>query len=69
MSKKTGRILIAILFVTLVLPSILYFVVNGYWWLFDGDMPISEKMGAAFSIGSIGLVVLAFALWVSETEL
>lgn len=37
-----------------VLPSALYFVVNGYWWLFDGNIPIPDKMTASFLITLFG---------------
>jgi hypothetical protein len=61
MSKYKVTILIAVLF---TIPLFGYFVVNGYWWLFDGNDPISEKMFAAFAGGCIALTinVLAYAI-------
>lgn len=48
--------------VIFVAPSLLYFVVNGYWWLFDGNRLDQDKMFAAGLIsftGSYSLVVWA----------
>ena len=40
--------------IVFVLPSALYFTVNGYWWLFDGNEPIFKKMYASLVVVFFG---------------
>lgn len=39
-----------------VLPFLAHFVINLYWWLFDGNVLIEDKMGAS----AIGIIVGLF---------
>lgn len=55
----TKRNYILLAYAILILPSVLYFLINGYWWLFDGNNPIAPKMVAAFMIGSFGTLITA----------
>lgn len=57
MSKTKKHIIVAILGCILVLPSLLYFVANGYWWLFGEQNYDSDKMGASLFVGILGLAV------------
>ena len=63
MSKKNQRILSIVLYIVFVLPSTLYFVINGYWWLFDGNQPYANKMIVAFMVT---VATPFFVLWWSE---
>lgn len=52
MSKFKLTILIAVL---LTIPLCGYFIVNGYWWLFDGNNLNQDKMFISFTGGSLAL--------------
>jgi len=52
--KYKFTILVAVLF---TIPLVGYFMVNGYWWLFDGNNPDQSKMMVAFFAGSIALTI------------
>ena len=57
MSKFKFAITFAAVF---ALPSILYFVANFYWWLFDGNVLNGDKMfsAAMFALGAGVLTAL-----------
>ena len=69
MSKKTGRIVIGGLFVVLALPSLLYFVVNIYWWLFGNNVLDVDKLGASLILMFVGTSFRVLAFMVNEEVL
>ena len=50
MGKYKFTIIFALVF---TIPLLGYFVVNGYWWLFDGNHLIEDKMAAAAFCGVV----------------
>jgi hypothetical protein len=56
MSKKS-MLALAILFLAVV-PCGLYVIINFYWWLFDGNLLVEDKMGGACLVFFSGLCVL-----------
>lgn len=54
MKKHIPSLLIFLVFTA---PLCGYFIVNGYWWLFDGNHPIPAKMTAAGFLGFMMLMI------------
>lgn len=52
--------------VTIGLPTGLYVFVNFYWWLFDGNVLNSQKMGTAAAILVISGIALIMAVTFPE---
>jgi len=60
MSKKTAYIIMVIYGVTIVLPPLVYLLVNFYMYLFDGWL-INAKFNSAFawvSLSMLGYVII-----------
>lgn len=64
MTKYKFTILFAVLF---TVPLCGYFIINGYWWLFDGNNPIANKMFTALFFGFLA-GMLNFGIFVVESE-
>lgn len=64
MSKYKLTILVAVLF---TIPLVGYFIVNGYWWLYDGNNPDENKMLVSF-IGGIIAGLANLMMYLTESE-
>ena len=65
MKKYKLTIAVAVL---LTLPTLGYFIINGYMWLYAGTSPESLKMEVTFFAGAISLFINGLA-YMKEAEL
>lgn len=49
-----------------IVPCALYLSVNFYWWLFDGNVPNGDKMGAAAVVVFLGAFLGIVSCMASE---
>jgi hypothetical protein len=64
MNKEKSNLIVIVLWAIFGLPSTLYFVVNGYWWLFDGNQPIASKMSVAAIVSLITTFTAVMNMWI-----
>jgi hypothetical protein len=64
---KKQQIVWCLFMAVFFLPNAIYFLVNLYWWLWDGNIPIADKMTASllmsFVSGAVG------SIWETEARL
>ena len=62
---KSKQIIWYLCGIILVLPSLMYFIINGYLWLFGNSTPNANKMFYTATIGISGVFLIIFIadLW------
>lgn len=64
--KTRTKWIIAVPGVVVIIPTGLYFLVNFYWWLFDGNIIDFNKMGMAVLAFACTAISMLLAAWISE---